>query len=281
MTETPWYGTPTAQILLLGTFHFKDGSLDRHQPQHGFDVFSERRQGDIAEVVDLLANYQPTKIAIERSQDYQAQADGDYAAYLQGEFELAADEIYQLGFRLAQKLDHKQVYCVNAWDRFYDPPVDLETYMQSHTRQEIEERFAPHMPGQYARDHGQEHLLAAWWPRFQAWLDARDAAVPGQSLREIYLHENREEHIVQSHGYYLVDEFKVGVGHEYPGPDRVTTWYNRNLRIFANLQRITDLPDERILLIIGSGHLPILRHCVQASPEYKLVEVHEYLGAIQ
>jgi len=50
------------------------------------------------------------------------------------------------------------------------------------------------------------------------------------------------------------------------------------LRIFANLQRITQSAEERILLIIGRGHLAILRHCVLASPEYDLVEVHEYLA---
>ena len=58
----------------------------------------------------------------------------------------------------------------------------------------------------------------------------------------------------------------------------MTGWFNRNLRIFANLQRITERPDERILLVIGAGHLAILRHCVQASPEYDLVEVAEYLN---
>jgi hypothetical protein len=45
----------------------------------------------------------------------------------------------------------------------------------------------------------------------------------------------------------------------------------------AVFQATTVLPDERILLIIGSGHVPILRHCVLASPEYALAEVHEYL----
>jgi hypothetical protein len=45
----------------------------------------------------------------------------------------------------------------------------------------------------------------------------------------------------------------------------------------SNLQRITESPDERILLIIGGGHIPVLRHCVQASPEYALVELEAFL----
>jgi hypothetical protein len=35
---------------------------------------------------------------------------------------------------------------------------------------------------------------------------------------------------------------------------------------------------HRILVIFGAGHIPILRHCVLASPEYNLVEVREYLA---
>jgi len=104
-----------------------------------------------------------------------------------------------------------------------------------------------------------------------------DAGAPGTCRPEYLLHLNTEERILASHGIYLVGSFKAGVGEEYPGPDSKTAWYNRNLRIFANLQRITEREDERILLIIGAGHLPILRHAVQASPEYALVEVSEHL----
>ena len=49
----------------------------------------------------------------------------------------------------------------------------------------------------------------------------------------------------------------MGAEGAYPGPDHVTAWYNRNLRIFANLQRLAAAPDERILLVIGAGHVRI------------------------
>lgn len=252
----PFLGQPTASILLLGVFHFQDRGLDWHKPQHGFAVFAEQRQREILAVVEQLTRYQPTKVAIERTADQQATTDQEYAAYRRNDFTLPADEIYQLGFRLAKQMGHAQLYCVNAWDRHYEPQVDLEAY---------------------ARQHGQELRLTEWSPRFEQAYQYTDQQVPRQTLQEIFLGGNAEANIIRSHGHYLVDWFKIGVGNEYPGADQVTGWYNRNLRIFANLQRITERPDERILLIIGCGHLPILRHCVQASPEYKLVEVHEYL----
>jgi hypothetical protein len=42
----------------------------------------------------------------------------------------------------------------------------------------------------------------------------------------------------------------------YAGADLVTNWYKRNLRILANVARITDFKaHDRVLLLIGAGHL--------------------------
>jgi hypothetical protein len=249
-------GQPQANILLLGTFHFQDRGLDKYKPQSNFAVFSPQRQQEIDEVVNRLAVFTPTKIALERTPQQQDEIDQSYRAYIRGE-PVEGDEIYQLGFRLAKKLAHPKVYCVNAWDRHYEPMIDVEAY---------------------AREHGQENLLGQWWPNYQKLFEHLDNLKATQSLREILLSVNSEESIRRGHGAYLVDWFKVGEGEDYPGVDWLIAWYNRNLRIFANLQRITERPDERILLIIGAGHLPILHHTVQASPEYKLVEVKKFLG---
>lgn len=254
----PFLGRPSAKLMLLGTLHFQDRGLDRYKPRVSFDVFSPERQQQIEEVVSLLTAFRPTKIAVERTPAQQQDIDASYGAYLRGDFSLPGDEVYQVGFRLAARLGHTTVYCVNAWDRHYEPDIDLEAY---------------------AREHGQAHLLSQWWPRFEELLAHGDQLRGRLTLREILLRANAEDRALKLHGAYLVDDFMVGVGDEYPGADRVTGWYNRNLRIFANLQRITGSADERILLIIGAGHLPILRHCVAASPEYDLVEVWEYLDA--
>ena len=116
----PFLGRPDARIMLLGMFHFQDRGLDWYKPQIDFDVFSEERQGEIADVVELLAAFQATKIAVERTQDQQHEIDLDYLEHLRGEYRLPADEVYQLGFRLAKRLGHDRVWCVNAWDRHYE-----------------------------------------------------------------------------------------------------------------------------------------------------------------
>jgi hypothetical protein len=126
--------------------------------------------------------------------------------------------------------------------------------------------------------HESTALLSEWQKAVQKAGESGDRAKMQRTLRETLLLANREGQIWQSHHSYLAGPFLVGVANEYPGVDYVTAWYSRNLRIFANLQRITEAADDRILLIIGGGHVPILRHCVLASPQYTLVEVHDYLA---
>ena len=53
-------------------------------------------------------------------------------------------------------------------------------------------------------------------------------------------------------------------------------WHKRNIRIFANLARIAE-PGDRIIVIFGSGHSPLLRYFVESHAQMKLVEPNDYL----
>lgn len=106
---------PTAEVLLLGTFHFQDAGLDSYKPEVDLDIFSERRQNELRQILDLLATrFKPTKIALEaRDTRAQTMAEVEYPAYLEGRFELASSETHQIGFRLGKKLEHPR--CSDRW----------------------------------------------------------------------------------------------------------------------------------------------------------------------
>ena len=57
---------------------------------------------------------------------------------------------------------------------------------------------------------------------------------------------------------------------------RNAAWYQRNAKIFAKLMQIVQ-PDDRILVIFGSGHSFWLRHFVQNTPGFQLIEPGDYL----
>ena len=99
-----------------------------------------------------------------------------------------------------------------------------------------------------------------------------------RTLREHLLALNSAEEVRLGHGHYLTGSIAAGDGTEYPGADGVTWWYNRNLRIFSNLLRGTEKGD-RVVVIIGAGHLSILQHAIAASPDLRLVPVATVLGS--
>ena len=121
--QDPFEGVARADVLLLGTFHFDDPVFDDYKPQFPWDPFSPEHQREIEEVVELLAHYGPTRIALEWPANRQAELDSLYTAYLAGAITLRANEREQLGFRLARRLGHDRVYAVDVPGRSYFPEM--------------------------------------------------------------------------------------------------------------------------------------------------------------
>jgi hypothetical protein len=71
---------------------------------------------------------------------------------------------------------------------------------------------------------------------------------------------------------------RVGAGDTYVGADLVAKWYARNIRIFSDLQKLAQ-PGDRILVIFGAGHAPILRELIKSDPNLELVEATGFLGS--
>ena len=90
---------------------------------------------------------------------------------------------------------------------------------------------------------------------------------------------NSEEYVKKGLGVYLIGVFKYETeDYKQFGPDYVTSWwFNRNLRIFRNIQRIDATAEDRILVIYGAGHMNLLNVFFEASPEYNLIPVNSYL----
>ena len=262
-TDPPAFPPPEAKVLILGSFHFKDAGLDSYKPEFDIDIMSNERQEQVQEVVAALARFQPTHVAVEAKAERQAQLDERYQRYLAGDFELPSGELYQLGFRLAKVMQHKGVWAVDAPARRYTDALSAR---------------------KWAAENGQRDLLEPLWDlQFDRLYRYYDKQKTEQTLRETLLERNSEENLLRNHGNYLVGPFEVGStnGDEnelYPGADATTAWYNRNLRIFANLQRLSPRKGARIVLIIGAGHVAILRHAIRASPQYEWVELSDVLS---
>jgi len=239
-------GPARASILLLGTFEPHDTAL-----------LDETFEDELSEIVDKLVGFKPTRIAVGLAD--QAGLDERYADFLSGDYEPGANLIDRLALPIAETLGQERIWGIGDAAR-ETPTSDL---------------------GAYALDHNQtDRLNSDIVARYDRWFERERKYQATESIEDNLVWLNEPRRIANSHGRNLVGEFDLGDGEEYPGADALTGWYNRHLRMFAKLQRIVG-DAERILVVIDAAHVSLLRHSIEASPRFELIEVNEYLGVPQ
>lgn len=240
----------TARVMILGTYHFANPGFDVVQVEVA-DILSPEKQTEVEGVVEALAAFQPTKVAVEVRPPSVPAMDSLYAAYRDGRHTLSRNEVQQLGFRLGDRFDLPRLHAIDHEGRF-----PFEAVMQ------------------YAQEHD---------PEFVQWVDVTLGAIEEESnrrqientLAEILHQENDPARIAEGHGHYLIMS-GVGAGDTYVGADLLAAWYERNIRTFADLRALAG-PGDRVLVIFGGGHAAILREFVIGDPGMELVEPNEYL----
>jgi CubicO group peptidase (beta-lactamase class C family) len=248
--RTAAQGEPV-EILLLGTFHFHNPGLDVAKFKVP-DIRSPERQAEVLRVVEALARFRPTHIAVE--QVHATHGDSlraQYRRFREGSFALTANEIHQLSFRLAAQFAHDSVFAVD-----FAKGMDIPGLMS------------------YASAND-----TAWVRRFRGIISDAEQRMNrmlstqtvGETLREM----NGPELLRMAEAAY-VDMATVGAADSGKGAAVLAQWYERNLRIFGNLARI-GRPGDRILFVVGQGHVPILRHLIENHPNMRLVDPLPYL----
>ena len=246
-------------ILLIGSGHWSNPGKDMIAPEFA-DMRSPQRQREIADCIERLAAFAPTKVALEVSGQRTVQLQDEYRGYLASSFTLTSDERHQLGLRLAAACGHDRIYGID----WHDPerPIGWDR------------AFA------FAQAHDQLDLIAVFGMDAEviARMEAEEnAAIRRKSVSQMILDAHQPEKLVESHKVYA-DLMLVGEGENYIGADVILRWYERNMKIFINLARITTSSEDRVAIVIGAGHLPLLGHFIEASGRYTLESPVAYLG---
>ncbi|MFL5385963.1 MAG: DUF5694 domain-containing protein [Longimicrobiaceae bacterium] len=241
---------PRTQVLLLGAYHFDNPGLDLVKVDVP-DIASPVKQAEVAAVAEALARFRPTKIAVEARPQNAVRLDSLYAAFRSGRHPLGRSEVEQLGFRLARRFGHARVHPIDIGG-----DLPFEALMQ------------------YAAAH--DTPFVSRFQRLIAQITAEQARMHRElSIGAILRAENDPRRIEWAHQQY-VEMARVGAGDGYAGADVLAKWYERNIRIFANLQRLAE-PGDRILVIFGAGHAAILRQLIAADSHLELLDVREFL----
>lgn len=255
--KTETCGETSIKILILGTYHMANPRLDARNLEAD-DVLLPKRQRELAELAEKLARFKPTKIAVEAAYRETVWTNR-YKRYLANEYELGRNEIEQIGFRLAKQLNHAAIY-----------PIDYPMLMSGLKYDEVDFSLPRNLNPPPASTQQK--------PAPPPPLSEDDLLLRRSTVTEFLRYVNDAEKARREHGRDYLQPFTSNDNPAiYEQADRVANWYKRNLRMFANLNRIADSPDDRILLIVGAGHLTILRDFVRDAPQFCLVEARDFL----
>ena len=250
-------GEPTApaepiQVMVLGVFHLENPGRDIANIQVD-DVLAPKRQAEIDQILDGLARYNPTKIAVESQRRLPGTSlSENYPKFLAGTLPVSRNEVVQFGFRLAQRLKHPNVYATDVDGEF---PFDAVMA--------------------YAKKSGRDAAIGQQIQWIQGEIAKQSELLKAHSLSALLRVQNDPSLIASGNKFYL-DLLTYGSGDEQPGAAVVSGWYTRNIRICALIAQ-TAQPGDRLLVIFGSGHAYLLRHCLSGIGNYRLVEPNDYL----
>ena len=254
--QTPVPSPPPIQVMILGTYHFGNPGLDLHNMKVD-SVLTPAKQAELADVAARLAKFNPTKIAIEALSDRVDFGAKKFADFSPKELTTNPDERVQIAFRLAHQLGQNIVYGIDEQSKTID-------------------YFPFDKVDAYARAHGQTDALARLQENVERTVKDMEAAQKTTPIRIMLANENEPARILADQQNFYYGLLAFGDEKEQPGAELNAAWYQRNAKIFAKLIQIAR-PGDRVLVTFGAGHAFWLRHFVQNTPGFELVEPNSYL----
>lgn len=247
------------RVLVVGTYHMANPGSDVVTVEAD-DVLAPDRQEQLRELTGRLADWEPDRVAVEAPHAFQQRLDSLYEAYRAGtrrydeagEFpapfpdSFGRNEVVQVGFRLAERLDHDRVLAVD-----HEPRVPGWT-----SEEAMAAAMADPPPGDVAYDVPDPETMQARAARRLA----------ESTVLEYLREENREPRLRENHALMFAS------GLEHGDPDAavgmLSAWYERNLRTVRTLRDGLAAGDEKCLLLFGSGHVRVLRHLLGEAPMF-------------
>ena len=237
------------KVLLLGCFHFDNPGLDVAKFENA-NILSEKRQQEVAEVLEKLRQFKPDKIFVEAPVKNQGKLDSNFRKYKEGQFTLKASETYQLGYRLGKELNLSTLYAVD----YTDAEFPFDSLVKSATEAK------------------QYNLLGFLKNSIDSIQNVFNESLKKNTIREILINQNAKATADFEVGAYF-DFLVVGKEGNHIGSYLTSEWWRRNMIIYENILKRLTGTEERILVIFGSGHTSLLRVMMQYNKNFEMVPV--------
>ncbi len=262
------------QIAFLGVFHM--GETTDYVKGGVDDLLSSERQQQVGEVVLSLSKFKPDKIFVENTPETQSYWNKVYKDYVDGKLPIEnaveMNEIFQIGIKLAKQIKHqKGVVCVNyvqpdLADGVKAARSKLDTLAVFYAH-ELEQR-RPAYEAYFNQNPSVKRSFDEYLFNYETW-----KKLP---IKQHLMKLNSESSIAALHYVNItgwMDTNTNGFGAEFTAKE-----YFRNTKIMQNILSGVSPSDRKLLVIIGGGHVQILRDMIKSHPYFEVVDVIKILS---
>lgn len=252
------------KVILLGTYHFNNPGNDMIKSADR-NILSKENQKDLDEIVNKINGsvYKPDQIFVESNFNEKKELNSNYQLYLKDEYHKFTEtikkerlkrfytegETFQLGYRLAKKLKHQELYPI---DSLIEMRFDI-LLKEVNANPNLKKKF--------------EELKTS----------LSDDCLAKNNLSNVFLCINEKSNLDNNIGFYISFANQLMIGGDYFGSTFVTDWYKRNLIMYANIQNQIKPDTKSIFVLVGSGHAAIFRNFFEVDQNFELVDLTKIL----
>jgi len=240
------------KVLNFATFHM---GFTSDATSVKFDEHNKENQRKVHEIAKMIAEFKPTVILVEWTPWFNKELQTAYNNYLKNpkmsfknpsEVELLAYEVGRLsGTKRIYGIDHKMEYNYKIGSEI-ENKVDAVWYDKIYKNPYA---YFPEMNLNEDKMNLRDKLI---WNNTDAFLDFA-----------ILLNAEMLTH--------------AGTEEGFEGADEAAKYYQRNLRMYSNLNRIQLDKNDRVFILSGASHAAFFREFMSRSPKYKMVNTFDYL----
>ena len=236
-------------VLNLGIFHLGQTS-DEHSTE--YNEQDKKNAKDIKDVCQLIAQFKPTIIFVEADPKTNENIREVYLQYIKnpkGKSIYSNNEIQILGFEIGRLSNTKKIL---GFDHQLGYNYDLSEVAKNENCSDyfvIEKQLEKEVEKHPLKSTLKETLLD----------------INTQNYYDLLINFNAD--------MLLYANSKNG----FEGADEAAKFYQRNLRMFANINKIKTTKSDRILIISGATHAAFLNDFMSRSPKYQLEQLSDYL----
>jgi len=240
------------QVLNFGTFHM---GFTNDETSTEFDEHDRENQKKVHEIAEKLSDFEPTVILVETVPEENDELRENYFSYVDNpdmDFENPS-EIELLAFELGR---------LSGTERIYG--IDHKMSYNYKIGQLINNKIDPTWHDAYYEDPLQ------FYPAVNA---DEDTLSLFEKLKRTN-HDRYLDFLIAVNADMLTH---AGTEDGFEGADEAAKYYQRNLRMYSNLNRLDLSEDDRVFILMGASHTAFFRDFMSRDPKYEMVDTFEYL----